>query len=127
MSLRSPLGAVLGLGTSGGTHHWWRQRVSAVLLALLGLWFMAALGLAPHRDYTALHLWLQAPLQAVLMILFVAVSAYHSVLGLSVVIEDYVHGAALKTAMLLSVQLAHLVLGATAAFAVLKIALGSAA
>ena len=39
MSLRSPLGRVLGSGSAkDGTDHWWMQRVSAVALAVLGLW-----------------------------------------------------------------------------------------
>jgi len=38
MSLRSPLGRVLGLDREGRTAHWWAQRVSAVALIRWTLW-----------------------------------------------------------------------------------------
>ncbi|MBM4224701.1 MAG: succinate dehydrogenase, hydrophobic membrane anchor protein, partial [Gammaproteobacteria bacterium] len=40
MSLRTPLGKVLGRGSAKqGVAHWWAQRVSAVALVPLTLWF----------------------------------------------------------------------------------------
>ena len=52
MSLRSPLGRVLGLGSAKeGTGHWWAQRVSAVALIPLTLWFVFSLLGLPTVDY----------------------------------------------------------------------------
>jgi succinate dehydrogenase / fumarate reductase, membrane anchor subunit len=127
MSLRSPLGRVLGLGTTSGVHHWWQQRVSSIALLPLGLWFVVSLLMLPDHAYGTVHAWLARPWNAVLMLLFVWTSVQHSRLGVQVVLEDYVHGAGVKVAALLAAQFIHLVIGAAALLAVLKVALGSAA
>ena len=127
MSLRSPLGRVLGLGTASGVRHWWSQRLSAIALVPLGLWFVGSLLSRPDLGYATLHGWLAAPGNALLMLLLVPSVAQHSWLGVTVVIEDYVHGQATKTAALLAARFVHLVLAAAALFAVLKVALGSGA
>ena len=62
MSLKTPLGRVLGLGTAGGgSHHWWMQRVSALALALLGIWLVVALVALPDHGYGTVRAWLSAP------------------------------------------------------------------
>ena len=128
MSLKTPLGRVLGLGAAGGgSHHWWMQRMSAVALALLGIWLVVALVTLPDLGYRAVRAWLAAPLNGLLMALAVLAAAYHSWLGVCVVIEDYVPNSARKVASLLVAQFLHIAVGAGALFAVLKVALGSAA
>ena len=127
MSLRTPLGRVLGLGAAGGgSQHWWMQRVSALARALLGVWLLASLVLLPDHGYGTVRAWLGAPLHGLLMALAVLTAAYHSWLGVCVVIEDYVAGEARRVAALLAAQFLHLAVGAAALFAVLKVALGSA-
>ena len=126
MSLRSPLGRVLGLGTSGGTHHWWMQRLSALALAPLGAWLAVALVMLPDHAYGTVHAWLARPVHALLMLLLVPAAAYHSWLGVTVVVEDYVHHPARKLVLLVALQFAHLALGAAALLAVLRVALGGA-
>jgi succinate dehydrogenase / fumarate reductase, membrane anchor subunit len=127
VSLKTPLGRVLGLGAAGGgSHHWWMQRVSALALALLGIWLVVALVALPDHGYGTVRAWLSAPLNGLLMALAVLAAAYHSWLGVRVVIEDYVPNAARKVAALLVAQFLHLAVGAGALFAVLKVALGSA-
>ena len=97
MSLRSPLGRVLGLGSAKeGTGHWRAQRVSAVALIPLTLWFMFSLLGLPALDYATVKLWLSVPLSGFLAVLLIAVLTYHSYLGTIVVIEDYVHGRGLQ-------------------------------
>jgi len=127
MSSKSPLGRALGLGVVSGTHHWWLQRVTALALALLGPWFAISLLLQPKLDYAHAHAWLAAPLNAVLMLMFVPVLVYHSWLGVVVVIEDYVPVTSNKLTALLVVQFLHFVTGVVALYGVLKVALGSAA
>jgi succinate dehydrogenase / fumarate reductase membrane anchor subunit len=124
MSLRSPLGRALGLGSAkSGFGHWWGQRLSAVALVPLGLWFaFSMVGLA-STDYWAVASWAGAPLHAILLILFLASLLYHSSLGLQVVIEDYVHGPA-KVASLVIVQLLHLALAVAAIYAVVTLSVG---
>jgi succinate dehydrogenase / fumarate reductase membrane anchor subunit len=127
MSFRSPLGSVLGLGAGGGSQHWWLQRVTAVALVPLGAWFVIALALLPGGDYGTAHAWLALPLHAVLTSLLVVAATLHSWLGVTVIVEDYVAGKARRFAALLVLQFLHVAVGAAALFAVLKVALGSAA
>lgn len=125
MNLRTPLKKVHGLGSAkDGTHHWWMQRLSAIALALLGIWFVySAIALvgASHAEAVA---WVSQPLTAVLLALFVPVLLYHSMLGLQVVIEDYVHLEWLKFASLIVLKFAHYFIAAGVVFAVLRVALG---
>ncbi|MAU40901.1 MAG: succinate dehydrogenase, hydrophobic membrane anchor protein [Kordiimonas sp.] len=93
MSLQTPLGRVRGLGSAkSGTHHWWMQRVTAVALVPLALWFVASLVCMVNADYQAAVDWLSNPLVALLMLLFVVTGLYHLKLGMQVIIEDYLHG-----------------------------------
>ena len=125
MSLRSPLGRVLGLGAAGeGAAHWWSQRVTAVALVLLTLWFLGALIALGRLDYAAIVAWLESPLTAVLMVLLVVTVVYHSQLGVQVVIEDYVAPKGVRVAALLASRFAHVLIGAVGVFAVLRVAFG---
>ena len=127
MSLETPLGKVLGLGSAGdGPAHWWSQRVSSVALALLALWFLVSLAGIDLSDHGALVAWLSAPLNIALGILLVAVTAYHSSLGVQVVIEDYVGGGLRVVSMVLS-QFLHIVLAGIGIVAILRVAFGGGA
>lgn len=127
MSLRSPVGRVLGLGSAGeGVGHWWTQRVTSVALVLLGLWFVFSLVRLPDLAYTTVVAWLASPVNAVLLILLVGTALYHSLLGVQVVVEDYVSNHATKIVTMLVLQFLHIVLGALGIFSVLRVAFGSA-
>jgi len=128
MSLRSPVGRVLGLGAAGeGVGHWWALRVSSAALVLLSLWFVFALVRLPDLGYDTVAAWIAAPVNAVLLSLLVGTTVYHSMLGVQEVVEDYVasHGAKIATKIVL--QFIHYLLGALGIFSVLRIAFGSAA
>jgi succinate dehydrogenase / fumarate reductase membrane anchor subunit len=126
MSLMTPLNRVLGLGTGkGAAEHWWLQRVAAVALLPLGLWFAYALLTLPGFDHASVGAWVRQPVTSILLIFLVVAIAYHSKLGVQVVIEDYVPGSGLRAASLLMSTLAHVGLAIAAVFAVLKIAFGS--
>jgi succinate dehydrogenase / fumarate reductase membrane anchor subunit len=123
MSLRSPVGRVLGLGAAGeGVSHWWSQRVTAVALVLLGLWFVFSLVRLPDLGYDTVTAWMGSPLNAVLLSLLVGTMVYHSLLGVQVVVEDYVTDHGFKVATMLLLQFIHFVLAALGIFAVLRIA-----
>jgi succinate dehydrogenase / fumarate reductase membrane anchor subunit len=124
MSLRTPLSRALGLGSAGdGTAHWWQQRVTAVALALLGLWFAFSLIGADLGDRAALLGWIGQPLNAALLVLLVLTAAWHSQLGTRVIAEDYVHGA-FKVPLLMALQFIHAIAAAVGVVAVLQIAIG---
>jgi succinate dehydrogenase / fumarate reductase membrane anchor subunit len=128
MSLRSPLRRVTYLGSArGGSGHWYAQRVSAVALVLLGLWFIVSLvtlGGATHQNVVA---WLSSPVSAALAVLLVLAAAWHALLGLQVVIEDYVGDKGTRVAVLLVVKFAFAVAAVIGVLAVLRIAIGVAA
>lgn len=127
MSRETPLGRVLGLGSAKeGTDHFWAQRVSAVAVAGLGLWFVFALGglIADGALYRDVSAWLASPLRAAAMLAFIVSLAYHSMLGIQVVIEDYVHGPAKVVALILQ-RFVHIGAALAACVAVLRITLGS--
>lgn len=127
MSLETPLGKVLGLGSAGdGPAHWWSQRVSSVALALLALWFLVSLAGIDLSDHGALVAWLSAPLNIALGVLLIVVTAYHSSLGVQVVIEDYVGGGLRVVSMVLS-QFLHIVLAGIGIVAILRVAFGGGA
>ncbi|MCK6451623.1 MAG: succinate dehydrogenase, hydrophobic membrane anchor protein [Alphaproteobacteria bacterium] len=124
MSLRSPLARVRGLGSAkDGTHHWWLQRLTAVALVPLTLWFVV--GVIGHvgADQAAVKAWMGSPIQAALMIAFVAVAFHHGQLGMQVVIEDYVHAEGWKIAGIVAVKLASAILALAAIVSVLRLAL----
>ncbi|MFL6550644.1 MAG: succinate dehydrogenase, hydrophobic membrane anchor protein [Povalibacter sp.] len=125
MSLRTPMGRVIGLGSAKeGVGHWWTQRVTSVALVVLTLWFVSALLRMGDLSYPAVTLWMSKPFNAVLLSLLIGTSVYHSQLGVQVVVEDYVahHGA--KVVVLLFLNFLHIVVAALGVFSVLRIAFG---
>lgn len=128
MSLRSPVGRVLGLGSAKeGVAHWWSQRVTAAALVLLGLWFVASLLCLDDFSHGTVLAWLSVPRNAVLASLLIGTAAYHSQLGVQVVVEDYIANKGWKIVTLLLVNFLHLALAALGVFSVLRIAFGAAA
>lgn len=123
MDSRSPLARARGLGAAhGGTHHWWMQRLTALALVPLSLWFAVALAALAAADHATATAWLQSPINAVLTLLLIGTLFYHMYLGLQVVVEDYVHGHGRKFVTLVAIRFATVTLAVTAAFAVIKVA-----
>lgn len=128
MSLRTPLGRVLGLGAAKeGVEHWWMQRVSAVALVLLTIWFIVSLLTLGELRYENVHAWLTRPVNGALLVLLVITLMYHSQMGVQVIIEDYVPRKGVKVASLIASQFVHVALGAIAVFAVLRTVFGAVA
>ncbi len=122
-SMRSEISRVKGLGAAKeGVHHWWAQRLTALALIPLGLWFVASLVCLAGADYTAISYWLGSPLTLGALSLLVIAVFYHAVLGLQVVIEDYIHTHAVKIVLVVLVQFAAFALGAAAIVSMLWIA-----
>jgi succinate dehydrogenase / fumarate reductase membrane anchor subunit len=125
MSLRSPLAAARGLGSAkSGTEHWWAQRVTAVALVPLTIWFVVSLIAHVGAPYEEVRAWIGAPVPAVLMICLVVAMFYHAQLGLQVVIEDYLHREPVKLAALLAVKGAAVFLSLLGVFSIARIAFG---
>lgn len=121
---QSPLGRARGYGSAhDGAHHWLMERVTSAALIPLVLWLVWSivnLRGASHGEFTT---WLALPWNAILMMLVIAVGFYHAVLGLQVVIEDYVADNGPKLVMILGVKTVFAVMGVASLFSILKIAL----
>jgi succinate dehydrogenase / fumarate reductase membrane anchor subunit len=125
-ALRSPLGTVRGLGSAkSGTHHWIVQRMTAVALIGLGLWFVYSIVRLGGQDYFAAYGWLHQPLNALLTALFVFSALWHGKLGLQVVLEDYVHSKPVKVVSLLLLNFLTVGLIAVAGYSLAVIAFGA--
>ncbi|WP_119301683.1 succinate dehydrogenase, hydrophobic membrane anchor protein [Dongia deserti] len=121
-NLRSDLGRVRGLGSAKeGVRHWWVQRVTAIALIPLSLWFVAGIVFLIDVDRATAIQWLGSPVTLGLMSLFLIALIYHTVLGLQVVIEDYIHSHAVKLTLLLAIQFAGWGLAAAGIIAMLLI------
>ncbi len=124
-TFRSPLKASRGLGSAkDGTHHWVVQRLSAIALIPLSIWFVYALLTAIMADANAARQFVAQPVNAILLFLLVEAMLYHGALGVQVVVEDYIHKPCCKITALVVVKLGTVVLMAAAALAIGKIALG---
>jgi succinate dehydrogenase / fumarate reductase membrane anchor subunit len=122
---RTPLSKVKGLGSAkDGTTHFWRQRLTSLLLIPLVLWVGFSLAALPV-DHATLVGWIQQPWVSVALVLLVIVTFYHAQLGLQVVIEDYVSAHSRRTMALLLTNLSCLLLGTIGVISVLKISLGA--
>jgi len=125
MSYRSPLGRARGLGSAReGAGHWWAQRLTAVALVPLCLWFVIGLVGVIGADHETVLEWISAPLTSSLLVVLIVAAFHHAQLGLQVVIEDYVHHEGLKIAGIMTVKFAAILLGLWAVFSVLSIAFG---
>jgi len=125
MSLRSPLSRVLGLGSAkDGTAHWWAQRVTAVALVPLTLWFLFSLLTLPDFEYETVRTWLSVPITGFLSVLLVAVMSYHSYLGTIVIIEDYVVSSGMKVLSLMTLRFLYVLAGGAAMFAIFRVVFG---
>jgi len=126
VKFRTPLGRVRGLGSAkSGTHHWWMQRLTAIALVPLSLWFVASLIIVVTAEHALVVAWLHSPLVAILCCALIVAIFYHGQLGLQVVVEDYVHTEWLKVAGLVVMKLLCLLLATACLFAVLSIAFRS--
>jgi succinate dehydrogenase / fumarate reductase membrane anchor subunit len=124
--LASPLARVRGLGSAKeGVQHWWAQRVSAVALVPLTLWFVYSAVELTGADQSRVRDWLHRPADAILMSLLILATFYHLALGIQVVVEDYVHREGVKLVTMLLVKGLIVLVAAAALFTVLRIAFGA--
>ena len=125
MSLRSPLSRVLGSGSAKeGTDHWWHQRLSAVALLILGVSFLVSFAGIDDFSQATVTAWVAEPSTAILLLLASLILAWHSALGVQVVIEDYIHGSSLKVISLILNKFVHAVLAVAAVLAILNVLFG---
>ncbi len=125
MNLRTPLSEAHGLGSAKeGVSHWWSQRLTAIALLPLTIWFLVALVTVEFTDQTQAQAWLASPFNAVMMSALVIALLYHVQLGLQVVIEDYFHQRWLEVSLQVLVRFATVVAAIAALLSVVRIVSG---
>jgi succinate dehydrogenase / fumarate reductase membrane anchor subunit len=123
--LHSPLSEARGLGAAhDGVGHWWMQRLTAVALVPLSLWFVASIASLASASSAQVMNWIGSPAVAIALIIFVICIFHHSQLGLQVVIEDYVKERLTKMAMIITMKFLHIIAAIAAIFSILSIAFG---
>ncbi|MEO7050280.1 MAG: succinate dehydrogenase, hydrophobic membrane anchor protein [Rhodanobacter sp.] len=121
---RNPMKIARGLGSSqSGVSHWWTQRITAAALVLLGIWFVVTVLCLLHAEYATARAAVAKPWNALLLIAFVVVMFWHAVLGLQVVIEDYVHTRWVEVVLLTAIKFLAVLAALAGVLAVLRIAL----
>lgn len=122
---RTDLSRARGLGAAKhGAGHWLSERITSVLLAPLSVWAVAAAFKLAASDYASAVLWVQDPVNAVLLVLLLLISFVHMHAGMRVIVEDYIHTTLSKSALLLANLAVCLFAGGLAVFSILKVALG---
>ena len=120
-NMRSPLARAIGLGSAkDGVGAWWAERVSAVALVPLTLWFVASIIAHTGGNHAAFVGWLRTPAASIPMILLLIALFYHTALGLQVVIEDYVHSG-FKFAAMIAIRLACFTMATAGIMAILRL------
>ena len=125
--LRTPIKIARGLGSAKtGAHHFMVQRITAVALLGLGVWFVWIVLSMLHMDYAAARSLIAQPLNGVLMLAFIVALFWHAQLGLQVIIEDYVHAHGLELGLQITVKFLCFLGAAASVLAVIRIALATA-
>jgi len=123
-TLRTPLGRVRGLGAAkSGVHHWWLQRLTSLALLPLSIWLVFSLAGLAGASHAGAVAWIGRPLNAVLLLAFLAAAFHHSANGVQEVIEDYVHEPFARAGGIIVVKGLCALLWIAASLAVLRIAL----
>ena len=126
MSMVNPLAKARGLGSAKeGVHHWYAQRASALLLIVLVGWLVYAGLVLSGADYDTARAFVAQPVNAAFLILLVVTLLYHAVLGLQVVIEDYVHNRVLEVVLYFVTRAGAFLGMAFGIVHILKLALGA--
>jgi succinate dehydrogenase / fumarate reductase membrane anchor subunit len=121
--LRSPMANARGLGSGKhGFSHWWLQRLSAIALVVLSVWFVYSL--LTHligSDRFQIALWFESPFHALLMAALMLTMCVHARLGVQVVIEDYVHKKCLNITLIIANNFLFIALAALSVLAIFKL------
>ena len=126
MTMINPLAKARGHGSAkSGTAHWFHQRASALALIPLTAWLLYAVICLAGAGYQQAVGFVTSPFNTGALLFLIITVLYHGMLGLQVVIEDYVHFPALEFALLIFVRFACLVAFLISAMAALKLVLGS--
>jgi succinate dehydrogenase / fumarate reductase membrane anchor subunit len=122
--LQTPLGRVRGHGSAkNGTHHWWMQRVTSLVMLPLFIWFTFSLASRAGSSWEVMAEWIGRPFNAILLILLASIGFYHTANGLQVVVEDYIRPDRSAMMSILAIKAVCTLLGLLAALSILRLAI----
>ena len=122
--MASPLKQAKGLGSAKtGLHHWWSQRLTALALIPLMLWFVAMIAFMGGSDYQTSLNTISNPLNATLFLLLILASFWHAQLGLQVILEDYISKKITRITLIIIMKFTLTGIGVLATLSVLRIVL----
>lgn len=102
----SDLAIAKNLGSSGsGSEHWWRQRLTAIIMVLLVFWMVCFFKQLSGQEIDSMIMVVKQPYNIVMLSLFTLTAFYHAALGMQVVIEDYVTCRLSRLVLILSIQI----------------------
>ena len=107
-----------------GLREWRLQRLTAIMLIPLSLYFVASILILVTSDRKTAADWLALPVPALLVILAVIAGMTHALIGVRSVVLDYVHTRARLLAAELLFRAAAVILAGAGVLAVLKLFLG---
>ena len=121
--MRSKLSRARGLGAAkSGIHHWWAERVTAIALVPLTIYFVYAVLHLLGAPQAAVHQFVANPVNTVLLLALVAMTFHHMQLGLQVVLEDYMSSKSGQSIAILLTKAVALLLGLLSAVSILRMA-----
>jgi succinate dehydrogenase / fumarate reductase, membrane anchor subunit len=124
-SMRTPLGRVRNLGAShSGTSDFWRQRITAVAMALWMVPVVVVVMMLLGRNQAGAAQILGSPVVAIILLLFIVASSWHMRIGLQVVIEDYVHQETVKLVAIMANYFFSFAVALASIYAILKLSSG---
>jgi succinate dehydrogenase / fumarate reductase membrane anchor subunit len=101
------IGRVRGLGSAHhGAQHWSAMHLTSAGSLITTAFLAISFVLLPDLSFGAMRTWLARPLTVTMLALLIVSVFWHARLGLTVMIEDYVHGVGSKFASLLVLNLA---------------------
>ena len=123
--LQTPLAKVKGMGSAkDGTHHFWVQRLTALALVPLTIWFCLSIAALPEATYAVVVTWLQSPFNSVMLGLSLFAAFYHLQLGLQVILEDYISSSHIRLFSIIAVKLLSVFFAALGIFSIIKVSVG---
>lgn len=106
LQMRSSLAKAKNLGASGtGTHHWWHQRLTSIIMIPLVIWFGWFLHCIAGDSLSEALIVLRRPYNIIPMMMVVVTLFYHASLGMQVVIEDYISNLTFRYFLIISLEI----------------------
>ena len=126
MNYRDPIATAKGLGSAkSGFGHWWMQRLTAIVLALLTPFVVYCLAKYGVSDYAQLKALFAQPIFSAVLVLYVLALFWHARLGLQVVMEDYIHQPGLEISLQIAIKIIYSLASVAAVLAIGRLALSA--